>query len=239
MTRVADADFLSLIDFLREYRTPDRLGAQVREALLKRVHKHLLASLLLWERLNELIAAGEARVASATVPEGEISAYIGEFFSDLVGSLACASNGLYKPANFLLRSSVENLVRGVAGVTSVEARQTTVIHRLFELASNEAPFVGNASSHFIRLKQVYGDLCLFVHSASPAHRTASHELSSYFRQDTAKFRNYVLSVETISRCGLSILVLASHNLYNSLHHRSRDLLDEVLPSGVRLNALGA
>lgn len=240
MTRIADADFRLLEEFVSNYKIPAGLGAQARSGLLKRAHRHVLSGLQVWQRVGNGMSAGSFRLSGFPVlMESEATGFLAEYFSDIVGSLSCALNGLYKPANILLRSSIENLVRGLAGVTSTEAIQTTSVYKLFEIAAAEPLLSGQSALHFRGLHQLYGDLCLFVHSGSAAHRDAAHELAQHLRQDTSKLRQYVGRLERVNRAGISLLVLANPLLYTSLHHRARDLLDDVLPSDIRLTALGA
>lgn len=240
MTRIADADFRVLEEFLAAYRIPAGLGAQARHGLMKRAHRHVLSALQVWQKLDAGVRGGTIRLGGHLVPnDDDVLCLFSEHFSDLVGSLACAIHGNYKSANFLLRSSVENIVRGMAGVTSQMAVQTTSVYKLFEIASTEPLFLGKAESHFKAMHQIYGELCLFVHSGSALHRDAAHELAQHLKQDTARLREFVIFLERINRASLSALVVGNPLLYTSLHHRARDLVDDVLPSDVRLAALGA
>jgi len=240
MSRVSDADLDQLDRFLAEYRVPPSLGAQARASLLKRVHRHVLAGLQVQACFLASARAGTSTISGTIVdPSSESVSHLNEGFADLVGVLGCLVHGLYKPSNMLLRGSVENFVRGLAGLSSLEARETKSVYRLFELAAKEPPFLAASVNDFLSLQQVYGDLCLHVHSATPDHRGGAHHLSVYMRQDTAKMRSVVLAVERASRAMLSILVRSDRRLYTGCSPRVRDLLDEVLPSGVRLVALGA
>jgi hypothetical protein len=163
---------------------------------------------------------------------------VGEYFSDLVCVLGCAINGLYKPANTQLRSAVENIVRGLASLTSLEAGETKSVYRLFELASAQKPFQGDSSADLSLLKQIYGELCLHVHSATPTQRAGIHHLAAHMRHDTGKLKSLVSVTERTNRAVLSILVRADKKLYVSSSPKVQDLLDEILPKEVRLRALG-
>lgn len=239
MSRVADADFGQLEAYLSAYRVQSDLGAKVRGALLERAHRHVLASLQVWSRLESLIAAGDAQLYGVPIPAGGIAkAHLGEAFSDLVAAFCCLLHGLYKPAGMQLRSSIESFVRGVAGVSSLEACETKSVYRLFDIASADSFFIGSGSIDFNRLQQNYGELCGYVHSGTDAHRTGAYQVAQHMRQDSTKMREIVKVLEVVNRAMLSLLVRADSRLYNSYSPRVRDLLDEVLPGEVRLKALG-
>lgn len=239
MTRVLDADYARLEAFLAAYRISEDLGAKPRSQLMRRCHKYVLASLQVRDQLESLVNKGGARINSVDLhAPDDAYEHLGEFFSDLVAALSCLVHGLYKPSGMQLRSAVESLVRGVAGVTSLEARETKSIYRLFEIASGEDPFRGDSVADFATLQQIYGDLCLYVHSGSKAHRAGVYHVALHMRQDTNKMRDVVARVERVCRAALSILVRIDGRLYTACPPRVRDLLDEVLPKDVRLKALG-
>lgn len=239
MSRVADSDLNDLATFIDAYRVPSDLGAQARSLLLKRGHRHVLAALQIWERFSSDARSGSAFLHSVRLDaSSDVFEYIGEYFSDLVCVLACAIHGLYKPANMQLRSSIESLVRGVAGLTSLESKETKSVYRLFELAAMQKPFRDSSATDFALLQQVYGEQCLYVHSATPDQRAGVHHVASHMRQDTNQLRQLIIAVEKVNRASLSILVRADKRLYTTCSPRVRDLLDEVLPKEVRLFALG-
>lgn len=239
MTRITDEDLDRLRAFIGNYELRDDLGAQVRLTLLKRCHRQILGALQIWGKFKALSEQGNAKVHAAPILiNSDYYECIGEYFSDLIGVLSCLIHGLYKPANMQLRSAIETFVRGVAGVTSLEARQTKNVYRLFEVASQEIPFIGESAPDFATLQQVYGDLCLFVHSATPAHRNGFLNVSVYMRPDTKKMRDLVLILERSNRAVLSIFIRSDKRLYSSCSPKVRDVLDDIIPKDVRLSALG-
>lgn len=239
MSRIADSDWLALNQYIDSYRIPPELGAQARSALLRRAHRHVLAALQVWDCIVRLGESGQGLALGASVERGsEALDFIGEYFSDLAGVMACMLHGLYKPANMQLRSAVESFVRGLSSIYSLEARSTTSVYRLFELAAAQPPFQGASAPDFATLNQVYGDLCLHVHSATLAHRAGVHYVSAHMKHDTSKMREIVVLLDRINRAALSILVRSNGALYTSSSARVRDVLDEVIPTPVRVHALG-
>lgn len=240
MSRLADEDLKNLERFLVEYRVARDLGAQTRAALLKRSHRQVLAALQVWRLLQQSAESGTATISCVKLdPSSDVLGFIGEYFSDLVCVLACLIHGLYKPANTQLRSAIENLVRGLAGLTSLEAKETKLMYRLFELAGAQAVFVNGSAADLALLQQLYGEQCLYVHSATPAQRTGAHHVAAHMRQDTTQLKSVVAALTKVNQSALSVLVRAHKGLYIGGSSRVRDLLDEILPKDVRLFTLGA
>lgn len=239
MNRFVKQDFLRLQEYLENYSLASDLGAKAREDLLKRAHKHTLASLQVWSCLERNATEGALVLSGNAMPAGsEQLAQLSEFFSDLVSALLLSVHGLYKPAHMSIRSGIETFVRGLAALTSNEARTTTSVYRLFEIAAQQPPFVGKAAAHFHRLNTSYGELCLFTHSATPAHMVRNYALAAFPRQDTVQMRSVVRHLEQVVNAALSVLVLAYRDAYLQIPAAAREVLDEVLPPAVKIYALG-
>lgn len=240
MLRFVQQDFSRLQAYLAAYSLSPDLGAQAREELLKRAHKCSLAALQIWAGMETQAASGSFTLLGEKVAgTSDQYAQLSECFSDLMSALFSSLHGLYKPANMSLRSAIETFVRGAAGVTSKEASMTTNVYRLFELAGKQPIFSVGSGSHFGALNQQYSDLCLFAHSATPAHMARTFALANYPRHDTTQFREVVKRSERITADVLALLVSANRDLYLKVPPRAQDLLNDVLPAGVRLSALGA
>ncbi len=240
MSRIADADLVNLHDFLQAYRIPTDLGAQQRWQLLKRCHRQVLVALQLWDRFSLSVKSGSGVAHGVPVDSSsDAFSHIGEYFSDLTCVLVCLLHGLYKPANMQLRCAIENFVRGFAGLTSLEAKETKNVYRLFEVAAIQKPFQDESLADFVSLQQIYGNLCSHVHSATPAQRAGVHHVSAHMKHDTVKMREVVVDLEKVNRAALSVMMRADKRLYTTANARVQDLMDELIPKDVRLEALGA
>jgi hypothetical protein len=238
--RFVQQDFARLQAYLQAYSLSPGLGSKAREDLLKRAHKSSLAALQVWAVVETQATGGALMLLGARVASDSIQyALLSECFSDLTSALFASLHGLYKPANMSLRSAIETFVRGAAGITSEEAATTTSVFRLFDLAEAQPFFRAADSRHFAALRNLYADLCLFAHSATPAHMAKTFALANYPRHDTLQFKEVVKRAEQTAQNILSLMVYGNHDLYLRVPPRARDLLDEVLPSTVRLAALGA
>jgi hypothetical protein len=239
VNRFAQQDFDRLRLFLEQYRLEPDLGAKVREELAKRSHKQTLAALQVLATVQMMASKGDLSLKGTKVPvTGDSYPRLEEFFSDLVSSMFASLHGLYKPALMSLRSAIENFVRACAGLKSAEARATTSVYRLFEIAAKEPIFLGQSAPSFTQLHQQYGELCLYAHTSTVAHMTKSVAMANYPRQDTVALRGVVKRLEQTIPAALSVLTFSNRRLYLDVPARARDLLDEVLPLPAKTFALG-
>ncbi len=239
MIRFVKQDYERLQAYLENYSLAADLGAKAREDLLKRVHRHSLAALQILAAMQRLAAADALHLSGQHVAANSLCFFrVAECFSDLISAFFASVHGLYKPAHMSLRSAIENIVRGLAGLSSEEAGATTSVYRLFELAALEDSFKGLGSIHFVKLHEQYGELCLFTHSATPAHMVRTFALANFPKHDTHQLRGFVRHFEFVATASLSLLVLENRDLYLQVPPLARELLDEVLPTPVKIRALG-
>lgn len=239
MIRFVQQDYARLRSYFDGYSLGSTLAVEAREDVVKRIHKQMLAALQVWANLEALIAAEKLTLAGVSIEkDSQQAAAIGEFFSDALAAAFASFHGLYKPAFMSLRSGIETFVRGGAGLASIEARTTTKVFRLFEIAEGQALFSGDAALAFQRLQQQYSDLCLYTHSATPAHMSKTFALANFPKHDTAALEGFAVRLEVTVVAVLSILVQSNADIYLAVPAKARDLLDEVVPATVRIKALG-
>lgn len=189
MLRFVKDDWERLQSYLSEYRIGGEIESGEGADLVKRMHKATLASFQLLAKLEGLASTGELYLCGINIDNcGLPFLFITETFSDIASTLFLSLHGLYKPAQASVRSSIEVFVRGGAALTASEALGTKNVYELFEVASAQAIFSGSSQGAFAKLRELYSSLCLFVHSASPAHMARSFALANYPRVDLAKMR---------------------------------------------------
>lgn len=239
MIRFVKQDFDRLSSYIDDYSISSDLGAKVRHELLKRLHKNSLAALQVWAIFENYSLNEKLIISNKNIKNDSLEfAMIGECFSDLLSALQACIHGLYKPAHMSLRSGVETFVRGLAGISSEEAKSTTSVYRLFEISADELIFKGKSKEHFNKLNAQYGELCLFTHSATPAHMVKNFALANFPKHDTNQMRSFVRYFETIINSILSILIISNRDLYLKIPPVAREVLDEIISSPVKLHALG-
>jgi hypothetical protein len=192
-----------------------------------------------WAAFRQEIAAGDLTVGGGHISAGSIGAnLLDEFFSDVVSASFAAFHGLYKPAHMTLRSGIEVLVRGVASVNSDAALETTSVSKLFELAVGTGLFGGSSGAHFRVIKAEYGELCGFVHTATPGHMARIYAFADFPVSNPTRLAEFARHHQKVVVAALSIMIELNKRMYVRVPSRARDLLDEVIPAAVRIRALG-
>lgn len=149
--RYADEEFAKLVVYLGEYSFRESLRQVQSDHSLRRMHAAAL-SLVTWQASQ--IAAGP---------------YFSEAISDIIQTFPIYAQGFYKPTATVLRSSIENFHRDrllAMGEDPLKPEFRSV-ELLLRAARGHVSVAGDAElvELFARLSHVYGELCLYVHSA--------------------------------------------------------------------------
>lgn len=238
MIRFAQVDYSRLREYFDAYRfTPD--GCAGSSVAVKNIHRNTLCAMQVWAAFRQEIAGGNFIVDEGSLGAGSEGAILlDEFFSDVVSASFAAFHGLYKPAHMTLRSSIEVLVRGLASVKSDAALETTSVSKLFELAGGTGLFGGSSEIHFHAIKAEYGELCGFVHTATPGHLGRIYAFADFPIMDSTRLSQFARHHQKVIVAVLSIMIELNKRMYVGVPPRARDLLDEVIPAAVRIRALG-
>lgn len=240
MSRLIDQDFTRLVDFTKSYKVEDIFHSKSRTQLIRRAHKHCLAAIQSFATIESLSSNGVIQLKGLNLSKNDFCYdSLAESFSDISSSFYAALHGLNKPAHMSLRSAIETGIRALAGISSEEAKTTTSVFKLLEIAKNCIPFQDQGQQHFDILKTEYGKLCSHTHSATVSHMVKNHAMSNFPKLETEKLREWVNSYERSVTSILSILVLSNRQIYLAAKPKGQDVYDEVLPTKVRLFALGA
>ncbi len=238
MSRFAQADYARLKAYFENYRFSQGLLVE-NESIAKRVHKNTLCAIQVWAGVSRAIAEDAMVLGGARVQQQSMQRMLlDEFFSDIVTSAFSAYHGLYKPSHVTLRSAVEVFIRAGVGNVAAEALETKSVFRLFEIASECGAYGGSKKEYFDKLKSCYAELCGYVHTASPGHMGRIYAFADFPMYDSERLDSFADYHKRIIIAAISILVEDNSILYHSVPPRARDLLDDVLPTGPRLRALG-
>lgn len=239
MSRFAQADYARLRAYFERYRFSDGLLTE-NEAVAKNVHKNTLCAIQVWASARRAVDKNMMVMGDRPLqPESMQRMLLDEFFSDIVTSAFSAYHGLYKPAHVTLRSAVEVFVRAGAGNVNSEALETTSVFRLFEIAADCNVYEGARKKYFDDLKACYGELCGYAHTATPGHMGRIYAFADFPIYNAEKLSSFAKYHKKIVGSALSILIDNNAIIYNSVPPRARDLLDDALPAGPRLSALGS
>lgn len=165
----------------------------------------------------------------------DFSDYLTECISDLCQSILLISQGLYKPANLILRCCAENIFKMLAIYDDKGGKIPTSVYELIELIKQTTPIQStpNARSAFIEIKACYRDLCKHVHSASKAHMSLNTTLNNFPNYSQGKSHGYVQQATNICLNLNILLCFLLKDRFFALHHTQRDQILSQIPRPVR------
>lgn len=193
MTRLVIKDFKDFQQFLNDYSLTNSIANQDLVSLLKSFHKGYFAF------LNLILELDHRNIW----PE-EVANRFKESCSDMRQSLFLMCHGTYKPANLILRSSIENFVKAIGFFVDPDISKVKKIYEVFEIASGfNGCLISDFESKFQEIHSDYGKLCDYTHTATKkemSHISALNVLPHYNLEKTKELcdiarrilKNYVL-----------------------------------------------
>lgn len=188
------------------------------------------AALLVWQ--DHLAGGVLWRKRRRTV---NFRSHVLECCSDITQATLLSCQGLYKPANLILRSAIENAIKaiGVAhgqNVLSITSTYDLIrsVRKIRLIEDSRA-----ASKCYSNLIGKYDELCKFVHTADEQHMSLTAFLHDYPEYDAKRAAYFEATVKTtvVAICGL--LALTFPKKLRSMHHRHADLIYDMLPAGLK------
>ncbi len=231
MSRLADEDFLRLVEFARSYSLKEKFDDELFVGALRRIHRRHLALLTLWAQIDSVVVSGGVLAFGTGIPvTPAVIDHVKGAVSDASESFFCAMHGSYKAAHALLRSCVENYIRAFGSIADPAVAELTSVYQLFDAASSQ-PFFASApgDSCFIEVKAGYGSLCAYVHSGVPAHPVPVHALDYFPKYDSGALQQWFSLYDKVIKAMLISIVETEPSLFIDMHYRSQDALAEMLP----------
>lgn len=172
MTRKVVQDFDDLKKFINEYSLNTSLSLPEFIVSLKAFHKAYFSFLNLVTQLEH-----------QNIWPVEVSYRLKESCSDIGQALFLMCHGAYKPANLILRSSIENYAKGIGFYEDPSILTMKNLYEVFDVAKS---FKGCTGIDFSKLMSSlhtdYGELCDYTHTATideMAHISALNVLPQF------------------------------------------------------------
>ena len=225
MARMVNQDFDELLGFFSN----DNLNNQRRvhnvRIRISAFHKKYYAYLIL---IEELRASKDRAGSILHIDETQFS-YLQESCSDLGQALFLVIHGCYKGAKLLIRSSIENFLKGVAFDEDVTIVTTKSVYEVIEKAEATSLFGGAKHDLHTLLHDIYAKLCQDVHTADVAHMSSISALghSPYFDSNISEqiFDNFKRLVNVY----VTLLAIKYNVFYHTIGYENKQVLnDEIL-----------
>ena len=218
MPRLIKSDFEGLIAFLKSY----SLGALSADGdfvkFLSTLHKKFYAYLILVEELRPYIDdAGKQPVLSNLQFN-----YLQESVSDCGQALFLSVNGCYKGARLLLRSSIENFLKGISHDEVAAIITEKSVYQVFDDA--DAVSVFKSTEIKTDLHSVYALLCQDVHTADVNHMTGVTALKFFPHYDANEADNLSKVYIQLLPLFITALCIKYRECYHSIGYENREII---------------
>lgn len=213
MNRDIQTDFDKLLNYYSQYNLKTIIKDQKFVTNAKTIHRKLY---------SYLVFMCEAENTN-TFKFEIIQKYYNESGSDLILSLFCWSNGAYKPAEFQLRSSIENFIKASLYIEWNDVICCKSVYEIMDYASN-SNFFNNiiCKTSLSKITNSYSGLCSFVHS-SPEKLVSQRSLIQLPQYNIRSSDEFTKDFQNVVNNFLSILYFSYYDLIFSMHNTNREL----------------
>lgn len=227
MTREVTTDFNQVIDFIKNYNLTDIESEKDFTDLLKNLHKHYYAYLtLVWglHYQNAYNTQTDERLI--------------ESCSDIAHVLFLMAHGAYKPANLILRSSIENFIKGIGVIQDPTILTEKSVYKIFDSAKNfKLCELDNFTDLCNQLNTHYTHLCSVTHTATYNEMEHLSSLASLPKFDKSKAETLKNISVKILKIYIKILVFSYRIDFMKMDFRHRDNVMNVLSAELKRKIL--
>lgn len=222
MSRLISEDFERFEDFLNNYNISKLLLSEEQLEACKVMHKKLYAL---------MVFSAECHIQNMNHIFQE---YINEMTSDLLLTIFCWIQGMYKTSKLEMRCSIENFLKAVISETDAKISDEKSVYKIFDKAKGDKHFNKMMSETCLdQFNNDYSLLCHTVHSdLSQLHSISALDLLPQYEKKQAQ-EIQKLYVRIIENC-LVVLYLNYPEIIDRMHPENKaDFLDCISKSHKR------
>lgn len=209
MTRELKSDFKEFESYISK---PLNNNKAITNDFLKPIHKWIFSFLVYIHLIND----------DVNFMNEEGKKFINEALSDVIQSIHCLVYGLVKPAELLLRSSIENFIRSIASQEAPELISEKSIYLLFDKARTNQIFSSNLT-YFDSLRSIYGNLCGFTHSSLDKHFNINsfNQIQRISKKDVVSYQK---ELDQIITSYLFLLIKYNFVFFESIYFKNKNII---------------
>jgi hypothetical protein len=225
MGRAIQKDFDEFWGFLKDYTLNEPLNLDQFKIQLKTQHKKLFAIMIYMCELD---------FQNSNDFQSLSKSYAKETLSDLIQSLFCWCNGMYKPGYLSLRSAIETFTKAVIGNQDNSIFIEKSMYAVFERAKINSWFNSSIGiKYFSLMHSNYVDLCKSVHSATVTNLEHISSLGILPKYDDFKSKEFYNLFISTSDCILAIILLNCKETCNKMHHANKQIYLDAIPKEIK------
>ena len=224
MSRVVSEDYKKLFDFFSNYSVKANFSKKEFVTFLSAYHKKYLAYLTFVAEISTNKGAATLKGLSEKQCD-----FIAESCSDCGLAMFEAVSGNYKGARLLLRSSIENYMKGASLDEDGTIDQESSVYELFNRAKATVFFTQREHLKlFDVIHQEYKALCRDVHTATTANMALVSALNTFptFNQ---KFADGVLkTVKRLIESYVTLLAMKYNEYYHGIGYENKEVIENAV-----------
>jgi hypothetical protein len=227
MTREIVKDFENLLKFIEQYNLKNITSNAELLNILKPMHKKLFAMMTFVAEIDQ------KNLELNILSESGLN-FLKESASDIGQSLFCWIQGAYKPANLILRCSIETFVRAIAGQEKDEIFHEKNVYKVFEIAQTTSCFDSDICKKFFYLiHSKYKNLCEIAHTGNHAAMAHISALKTFPLFSDKHAKNFFQDFNEITTSMISLLYINYFEFIHKMHHHNQNNFFCAIPKSTK------
>lgn len=222
MSRLISKDFEELCSFLKKYNLSSVLNDADAKKIYSACHKKYYALLILTEELRNVAKPSNSQ---STLSSDQFN-FLQETCSDIGQAYFLTFNGCYKGAKLLLRSSIENHLKGICLDENSQIISTKSVYEVFDIAEETSVFSNNKKNLLDSLHNIYSLLCKDVHTAGIEHMSSIAALNYFPTFSEKECRNIQNYIQTLVKDYITSVALKFNIVYHKINYNHKEILNK-------------
>ena len=232
MSRIIKSDFEELTSFVKNYTLTNVMCEQDFLEFLSSIHKKFYSYLVLIEEYRLLIDQDKnVPIIGETQFE-----YLQESMSDCGQCLFLAINGCYRGAHLLLRSSIENFLKGISLDEVPQIIKEKNVYQVFDDA--ETVDVFSKTKFNIELHNIYSELCMDAHTIDINHMAGVSALRFFPNFDKKAAKRFASLYVRLLPIFVTALCLKYNTHFHSINYLNKEVITASIISGFKASVYG-
>ena len=229
MSRNIGIDFAKLKSYVNNY----KINIENDEfwKILSQEHKKYFAYLTFLAEAQTL--SSTPNTFSKTITDKQLK-FLTESCSDLGNVLFIMSHGAYKAVNMMLRSSIETFIKGFVLDEIPDIDIEKIVFNLFNRSADLNYFNNLKQKKLLgQLKQIYGELCKDVHTATENNMQNITALVHFPNFDLDAAKKTSNNLTQLVNIFLTLLSLKYNEYFHAMYHRNKSVIILSIPKSYR------
>lgn len=229
MSREISNDYKELLSFFENYSINEISLNSEYALILSRVHKRYFVYLTLVSELTKL----SKEVHSPSITDNQID-YLKESCSDIGNAVFCLINGSYKPANLILRSSIETFLKGFNLDIYPDIVTEKSLYKIFDTLKVQLFYqIEPSKSIYNNIHQKYIDLCADTHTAGSVNMAHITSMNYFPQFNEVKASAIADTVTKLINSYTSLLVIKYQEYYHKMHFKNKANILSILTGQIK------